>query len=243
MTHLSHPAMPIGRGLALTLGASAAVAALTSLPLPAPPTDPSLTIGWWDDAGTARAAVALVRVAAVGAAGYVAALGALITLSGLARLPRLTSAMARGLPAGLRRSLAGATIAAGTLSPTFAAAADGEPAPAPIVLFDIGSAETGLTLPISAVEITPTVVVSTAETPGPEFDAAAEPIDTWIVRRGDHLWSIAEATLIGLGEAENSPSDRQIAHYWQRLIDDNREVIGADVDLIHPGTTLVLPRV
>jgi hypothetical protein len=244
MTQHSTPAAPIGRGLALTLGASAAVAVLTALPLAAPPTDPSSTIGWWDDAGTAHATVALVRVIALAAAAYVAVLGAVITLSALARLPRLAHAAARGLPAGLQRSLAGATIAASTLAPSFAAATDDtEPLSAPIVLFDIGSAEAAPPAPTAAIEVTPTVVVPAAEVAGPEFEEATEPADRWTVQRGDHLWSIAEDTLIELGGDDGSPSNRQIARYWQRLIDDNRGVIGPDLDVIHPGTTLVLPGI
>lgn len=230
MTHHQIPTIPIRRGLALTLGASAALVVLTALPLATPPTDPSLAVGWWDDTGTAQATVALVRVVALVATAYVAMLGAVLMLSALARLPRLARAAVRGLPAGLQRSLAGATIAASTLAPTFAAAADAEPTPAPIVLFDIGRAGVE---PVTA--LAPAADVLT-----PESVETPQPADTWTVQQGDHLWSIAEDTLTEFAK-DSSPTERQITRYWRRLIDHNRAVIGADLDVIYPGTTLVLP--
>jgi hypothetical protein len=57
-----------------------------------------------------------------------------------------------------------------------------------------------------------------------------------VVRRGDSLWSIA-AELLPAGAG-----DRRICTGWHRLYRANRGRIGADPDLIHPGTTLVVPR-
>lgn len=248
MNHRSTPATPAhphGMGLTITLGASAAIAALMALPLASPPADLTRVVEWWDQTGTARAAVALVRIAGIAAATYVAVVGGLVTLSGLARLPRLTRALTRGLPAGIQRSLAGATIAASTLTPSFAAAAHTDPPPTPIVLFDIGSADPGSeTVPDGPSGSTPTLatVPAAADPPTAATDAPS-PTDTWTVQRGDHLWSIAKDTLIDFAPDGEMPSERQVARYWQRLITENRAAIGADPDLIHPGTTLVLPEV
>jgi len=247
----TRPTLPAHRGLTLTAGAVAAVAALLAMPLAAPPTNPTRVITWWDEAGTAHAAIALVRLAALAAASYVAVVGALVTLSALARLPRLAHSMARGLPAGFQRSLAGATIAASTLSPAFVAAADADPTPAPFVLFDIGSADLEPVQATSVAPSVPAVITESAGATNPADSAAAvtappgatQPTDTWTVQRGDHLWGIAEETLIDLTESGEAPSERQVARYWQRLIDENRDTIGADADVIHPGTTLVLPTV
>ena len=59
----------------------------------------------------------------------------------------------------------------------------------------------------------------------------------YTVVAGDTLWDIAAAHL--------PPAERSVArvhHYWQQLYRANRHAVGADPDLIHPGTRLdVLP--
>lgn len=65
--------------------------------------------------------------------------------------------------------------------------------------------------------------------------------DEWVVERGDHLWSIAAETVAEhLGA---TPSERDIARYWLRLIEANgdRFVLPGDPDLIMPGQRLALP--
>jgi hypothetical protein len=57
-----------------------------------------------------------------------------------------------------------------------------------------------------------------------------------VVRPGDSLWSITERLL------PDGASDRAITRGWQRLARTNRSRIGADPDLIHPGTRLRVPR-
>ena len=60
---------------------------------------------------------------------------------------------------------------------------------------------------------------------------------SYTVEAGDTLWDIAAAHL---GPAERSSS--RVHRYWQRIYRANRSVIGADPDLIHPGTRLDVPR-
>ena len=60
----------------------------------------------------------------------------------------------------------------------------------------------------------------------------------WVVTRGDHLWSIAAATVAARGE---DGREATIAAYWLRLIDENRDVVGATPDLIYPGEVIRLP--
>lgn len=55
------------------------------------------------------------------------------------------------------------------------------------------------------------------------------------VVHGDTLWEIAEETL------PFSATDAEVDRAWRGLWDANRREIGADPDLIHPGTTLRLP--
>lgn len=59
--------------------------------------------------------------------------------------------------------------------------------------------------------------------------------DTYVVRPGDSLWSIAEQLLPGADA-------RRIDVAWRRIHRANRGVIGPDPDLILPGTTLRLPE-
>ena len=64
------------------------------------------------------------------------------------------------------------------------------------------------------------------------------PAETWLVEVGDHLWSIAAETVL---ERDGTTDEAAVARYWRRLIDENRTVIGADADIIHPGLVLTLP--
>jgi hypothetical protein len=57
------------------------------------------------------------------------------------------------------------------------------------------------------------------------------------VRPGDTLWSVAAAHLGG------SAGDDDIAQEWPRWYQTNRDVIGADPDLLLPGTTLLPPTI
>ena len=54
------------------------------------------------------------------------------------------------------------------------------------------------------------------------------------VRRGESLWTIAESAL-----GTNEPV--RIARYWHKVHRANREVIGADPNILFPGQQLVLP--
>ncbi|WP_286215232.1 LysM peptidoglycan-binding domain-containing protein [Demequina sediminis] len=56
-----------------------------------------------------------------------------------------------------------------------------------------------------------------------------------MVVAGDSLWSIT-ASALGEGARE-----AEIAAAWPALYDANREVIGDDPSLIHPGQRLELP--
>lgn len=56
-----------------------------------------------------------------------------------------------------------------------------------------------------------------------------------VVDRGDSLWRIAERRL------GNDATDRQVDRAWRRIWAANRDAVGADPDLIHPGTVLHLP--
>lgn len=69
--------------------------------------------------------------------------------------------------------------------------------------------------------------------PGPTTDHAAE----HVVRAGEHLWSIARDALAAAGLATD---DLAVARHWRRLVDANRDRLGGDPDLVHPGQVVAL---
>ncbi len=78
------------------------------------------------------------------------------------------------------------------------------------------------------------------EPPAPEPDLPAGPVDaetpaaaTYTVQRGDSLWRIAQL--------HGATSDAAAAAAWPSWYELNRDVIGPDPDLIHPGQVLQVP--
>lgn len=71
--------------------------------------------------------------------------------------------------------------------------------------------------------------------PAPAAARTQPAVPTVLVRAGDSLWSIATALL----PSSASPDDVDAA--WRRIAAANTDVLGADPDLIFPGTTLRVP--
>ncbi len=71
-------------------------------------------------------------------------------------------------------------------------------------------------------------------------ETAASPKQTWIVRSGEHFWSIATSHVGDtLGHPPTAP---QVVEYWKTLVAANLSVIrSGNPDLIHPGEVLELP--
>ncbi|GAA4416856.1 LysM peptidoglycan-binding domain-containing protein [Georgenia halophila] len=69
----------------------------------------------------------------------------------------------------------------------------------------------------------------------PVADGADADVDTYLVRAGDTLWSIAAAHL-GPGA-----SDSDVAAAWPAWYEANSSRVGADPDLIHPDLLLRVP--
>ena len=103
----------------------------------------------------------------------------------------------------------GAAVAVGTTVPAQAAGGDGAELLA------------GLSLPERAVARAPAAT-----------QAASRATDTYVVRAGDSLWSIAR---------EHPGSDGDVDARWRAIWAANRAVVGDDPDLIHPGQALRLP--
>lgn len=64
---------------------------------------------------------------------------------------------------------------------------------------------------------------------------------TWTIRRGEHLWSVAEQ--VTSGALARDATDAEVEPYWRTLIAANRDrLIDRDnPDLVHAGQELVLP--
>ncbi|MBM9460711.1 LysM peptidoglycan-binding domain-containing protein [Nocardioides sp. zg-536] len=123
----------------------------------------------------------------------------------------------------------GVAALAGTTAP--AGAHDSPSAPLP------GAVLAGLPLPDRATG--PAAAPDTAPHTAPDEtpnETPGEAPGTVRVRAGDSLWTIAERTV--------GPEARlvEVASYWRRLQHENRAVLGADPDLVHPGQRLRLPH-
>jgi len=60
-----------------------------------------------------------------------------------------------------------------------------------------------------------------------------------VVAVGDSLWSIACQTL--RQRLHREPSSSEVDSYWRTIYATNRQLVGDDPNLIHPGQRLVLP--
>ncbi len=66
---------------------------------------------------------------------------------------------------------------------------------------------------------------------------------SYVVAPGDSLWSITADALGRLGDSPARGSDdTSVAAAWPELYGANRDSIGADPGLIHPGDRLVIPE-
>ncbi len=78
----------------------------------------------------------------------------------------------------------------------------------------------------------------TRTAPAPTQTASTERVH--VVVPGDTLWDIAAAALATRDGSR--PTAHRIARYWPVVYAANREVIGDDPDLIHPGQRLRIPE-
>lgn len=99
-----------------------------------------------------------------------------------------------------------------------------------------------LRIPASATTPPPAVRLGSVDmsASGSPNDPDSRPIaELYIVEPGDSLWRIARSVLTADGSTAGSP---EIDAYWRAIYEVNRQVIGDDPDLIHPGQELELPR-
>ena len=105
---------------------------------------------------------------------------------------------------------------------------------APAVAAGAGTGEgaellAGLALPERAVA--PAAQHARHARSAPLVPTRSAPTDAYVVQAGDSLWSIAQA----------HPAGMSVDERWRAIWAANRDVVGADPDLIHPGQPLRLP--
>jgi hypothetical protein len=140
-----------------------------------------------------------------------------------------------GVPVWARR-LVLAVCGAAVLASAGPATADDRPGPrraeAPSVL-------EGLPLPDRAEGPSTTELVTRTIETSPVRQSEPDPpvAGQHLVRPGDSLWSIAETALLASG---STATDAEVSAYWPRIYALNRDLVGPDPDLLHPGQLLRL---
>lgn len=183
----------------------------------------------------------VVRNVLQGALGLTLAAGVVAASSGPLPVPRATTpggpsvSVADGSEAVAMVGLDGDGVRARMV------AAEGEAGRAEMVAIDADGSRAEMV----AIDDAPPAQMSWLGPPGAteaatdedQVDARAE----HVVVGGDHLWNIAERTVADhLGRA---PDDREIATYWQELIETNRDRLADpdNPDLLFPGQVVQLP--
>lgn len=233
--------------LAMAPSPSESLRTLRGLTAVADPLDPTAPV------------VALLGLVAWALTAYLALGAGLVLLGRAPGLPgQLASAVARRtVPVPVRRTvetLLGAGLALGTLGAVPATAATPQvTAPAESAAAESAAADTAATVsfdwpvthpadptapPVEAPLPTPTA------TPAPTgaLPAAQTPATTGashVVRPGDTLWDLAAEAL--RTHDSPRPSDAAVATAWPSWWEANRDAIGDDPHLLHPGTALVAP--
>ncbi len=232
------------RSIVLSVVSAAGIATLLRIPGGSSPSEatPDGIIRWWEVTGTATASADVLRAVMVCVLVYTGVVALLVAAMSLRAGPTQLAIIARLLTPTILRYLTGGALMATTMAPTVVAAQ----APVSFDVVDLGPAiveeqpGSEMRSPFVVVDLGPAAVSNRdfpvdSTPPDTTTDAG---IDTWVVQRGDHLWSIAAETI---SDEIDGPSDRQITLYWRKLINANGSVLGPDPDLIHPGQTISLP--
>lgn len=245
--------------LTVLVGGLILVGSLRTEPLPglgAPAAD------WFREVAPAEGLLAVLRLAVLVGLAYLLGATLLTVASAMIRSDPVDRWAERCTGPTLHRFLrAAAGVGIGTVTSWQSIAAGAAPPPvtAPSEPVPAATAEP------TAEEITTLTRIDDPDAPAPEEESVRSPsapadapdpavtaptdgagADTtawWTVEPGDHLWRIAEETLLDLrGEA---PSTDEVAAYWHVVCEANHDrlVDPDNPDLIMPGQRIVLPPV
>ncbi len=222
-----------------------AARSIDSVPLP---TSTETLSSWFAETSPAAGSLAVLRATVMALAAYALTVLLLELVGSVCPGPsviRVRNCWVRPAVCRVLLASSGITVTAAASFPSVAAAATAglpdEEAPVTVLGPATGDLEeTTLTrldepepdLPPTEPAEDPTVAA--ADTPPPAAEA-------WTVSAGDHLWQIAEETLVDHGS--EAVSEDQITAYWLTLIEANRSrlVDPENPDLILPGQQLTLP--
>lgn len=219
-------------------------------------------LAWLDRASPEDAIAAVGALIALGLAYWVAATTLLYLATRVMpagrSMTRLTGLTLPVIRRTIDRALA-ATVAVAVLAGPMSPAMAGPPESPPPAIFEIAS--DGIPVP----HLTPTSAGAAGEPAGEPDDATVQPIapanpavpvrgpapvvgavptpspilaNRRTVVSGDNLWRIAADVVTA------TDSKVPVAHYWRRLIAENRATLrSGDPNLIYPGEILLLPPV
>ncbi len=193
---------------------------------------PHLGHATWSD-GTDVALAAAWTVAVAASAWLFAVTGACALALGIGR-PLLARRLTPALPAGIRRMVEVAIVAACVTFPALPAGAATPPTTrAP------GAAEQPVVrAPIAVPKPVPKPKPKPASAPAAVRAPAI--VDHVVVRAGDNLWLIARSVVTRASGSR--PTDAQVAPYWRALITANRATLrSGNPSLIFPGEVVALP--
>lgn len=199
----------------------------------------ALLVGWLA-AGAVPVGPGFLDWLVAGCSGVgVAVCGWLWVLVSLVVVDELRGRPARhGVPVAVRRAvlaLCGLALAGGLAAPVQAAGhGRGTPAPGPE---GAAAVLVGLPIPDRATSTSAWLraVAEHSGAPDRPVATAASP-DHVVVVPGDTLWDLARESLPGDADAAD------VVARWQEIYAANRDVVGADPDLIRPGMRLLLPE-
>jgi hypothetical protein len=165
-------------------------------------------------------------------------------LSRFGRLVSVADVVAIPLVRRVVHGAVGVGLAASTVAAVGAGSGGGGATPAP-TRADLRLAAAAATTEPGTATMTPldepapgTATMAPVE---PTGIASSAPLgDTWVAAPGDHLWSIAAATLRSAWGRGGSVTE--VAGYWEQVVEANRAAL-PDPDLLPVGTTVLLPPI
>jgi len=205
---------------------------------------------WLRDGDAATVVVALLRWVAVLGTGWLLGSTLLYLAASLSRAPAAMRAVRWSTLPAVRRAVdAACAVSVATsvvLAPSLAGAARASDPPSVSLVRD-GHGGGGISgLPADATTTTRATPTTAAVAPSPVVVSPPTPSaapDEVVVAEGDNLWVLSARHLAATsGRAIDDVPDAEVAPYWVRVCDTNRDRLASgDPDLVFPGERVVLP--